>query len=319
MTDINKQKFLAELAKLLTFMYEEDRQLALGAYTAMFEEAEDEQALLQALVSPLRQAVEVARAYNAGKPGLNDVKTADEEDNHFLDAIERIRDEALKKQPVRFVPQEDEPAPVDENQISLFDEPEEPEDGEASPAGAPIADEAAPEEPADAEGPAEAAAQPEAGAETKAAGEAPAEDEEEDGEDEDEDEDEEPEAPRTPARLPVQKTLRKPRVLLLILYILIAIPVTLLGVAVLLIPAVACLAVAAACVVVAVFGVTSAFGSFPKIANLLVALGVALVLLALGLLFLMLFIWFIGGAIGGLIRGVFALGRKWCYKEVAAA
>ena len=62
---INKQKFLAELGKLLTFMYEEDRQTALAMYSRMFDQAEDEQALLSLLVSPTRQAVVVARAYNA--------------------------------------------------------------------------------------------------------------------------------------------------------------------------------------------------------------------------------------------------------------
>ena len=66
MTDINKQKFLTELGKLLTFMYEEDRQLALSIYDEVFEQAEDEQAVLSALVSPTRQAVIIARAYNDG-------------------------------------------------------------------------------------------------------------------------------------------------------------------------------------------------------------------------------------------------------------
>ena len=78
------------------------------------------------------------------------------------------------------------------------------------------------------------------------------------------------------------------------------------------------LAAAILCVSVAVLGILSAFGSFPKIANLLVAFGAALILLAAGLVFLMLFIWFLGGAIGGLIHGVISLGKKWCYKEVAA-
>ena len=41
-----------------------------------------------------------------------------------------------------------------------------------------------------------------------------------------------------------------------------------------------------------------------------------IMILALGLLFLWLFIWFIGGPIVGLVRGVMALGGKWCYKEV---
>ena len=119
---INKQKFLAELAKLLTFMYEEDRQRALGAYNEMFDEAEDEQQLLQALVSPLRQAVEVARAYNSGKSSLSAASKPREDgeaDDAFMDAIYRIRAEALKAQPVVEV--------VNENQISLFDAPAEAE------------------------------------------------------------------------------------------------------------------------------------------------------------------------------------------------
>ena len=66
MTTINKQKFLAELGKLLTFMYEEDRQTALAMYVKMFEDAEDERALLQALISPTRQAVIVAREKLSG-------------------------------------------------------------------------------------------------------------------------------------------------------------------------------------------------------------------------------------------------------------
>ena len=47
-------------------------------------------------------------------------------------------------------------------------------------------------------------------------------------------------------------------------------------------------------------------------------LGCAIVLLALGLLFLWLFVWFVSTVIGGLIRWVVQLGSKWCYKEVAA-
>ena len=54
-THINKQKFLAELGKLLTFMYDEDRQTALAMYGRMFDNARDEQALIQFLISPTRQ------------------------------------------------------------------------------------------------------------------------------------------------------------------------------------------------------------------------------------------------------------------------
>ena len=53
-------------------------------------------------------------------------------------------------------------------------------------------------------------------------------------------------------------------------------------------------------------------------ADILIVLGCAIVTLALGLLFLWLFIWFVGAVIGGLIRWVVQLGSQWCYKEVAA-
>ena len=52
-----------------------------------------------------------------------------------------------------------------------------------------------------------------------------------------------------------------------------------------------------------------------KIQYILAAAG--FVLLALALLFLWLFVWFIGGAIVGLIHGLCVIGGKWCYKEVA--
>ena len=49
----------------------------------------------------------------------------------------------------------------------------------------------------------------------------------------------------------------------------------------------------------------------------MVMLGLALVLFALGLLFLWTAIWFVGGAIVGLVHGVAMLCDKWCYKEVS--
>lgn len=310
---INKQKFLAELAKLLTFMYEDDRQKALGAYNEMFDEAEDEQMLLQALVSPLRQAVEVARAYNAGKQSLSTAskpREGEEANDAFMDTIHRIRADALKKQPAVQV--------VNENQISLFDAPETPEQEEA-----PEQPEAAAEEPQAEEA---APAASENGSETAAEAEpAPLETLNEEKTEEAKAAEQTPlpePAPEPqaadPERKPAQKTVRKPRVPLLILYIILAIPLGLIGLVILLIPALVSLAAAIACITVAVLGVTSALGSFPKIANLLVALGAALILLAVGLVFLMLFVWFLGGAVGGMINGLISLGGKCCYKEVPA-
>ncbi len=332
MTDINKQKFLAELAQLLTFMYEEDRQDALLVYSGMFDEAEDEQALLQALVSPIRQAVLVARAYNATERKLSahsETRGEVRDDSvppDFLQAIFEIRAEAMARQAPRAEAQK-----ADENQFSLFDQAAEEHaaaavsavtaPGEAHPAEpvekaeAPAADELVEESAPAAEPDAEEAEEPDAEEAEEPAPAEEAEDEDEDAEDEDEH--------RfvtvvDGASSIKERTVRKPRVFLLILYILLAIPVTLVGIVLLLLPTLLSLSAAALLISVGIMAVSSVFGGFAVLADLLVVLGAALILLALGLLFLWLFIWFIGGAIGGLIRGVCALGRKWCYKEVPA-
>ena len=81
MTTINKQKFLAELGKLLTFMYEEDRQAALAMYNRMFDATEDDKALLQYLGSPTKQAVVIARSYDAKECKLQVTAQARNEDS----------------------------------------------------------------------------------------------------------------------------------------------------------------------------------------------------------------------------------------------
>ena len=80
---INKQKFLAELGRLLTFMYEEDRQSALAMYSKMFDDVAEEQLLLQFLVSPTRQAVVLARAYDAKERKLQVHTQSREQDESF--------------------------------------------------------------------------------------------------------------------------------------------------------------------------------------------------------------------------------------------
>ena len=346
MTDINKQKFLAELAQLLTFMYEEDRQDALMVYSDMFDEAADEQALIQSLVSPIRQAVLVARAYNATERKLQTrsqsrAEAGAERDESvapdYLQAIFAIRAEAMRKQTATVKAAED-----DKNQFSLFDQAVQ-EQAQAllsgPAAGAPA--EEAPAVEAPAEGEDESAEQapdtpavellsdgPETPADASAvsSGDAPAE---APAEEKKTVEELLSEAEKDPAddfvelavgdgRPAVEQTVRKPRVLLLLLYILLAIPVTLAGIALLLIPTALSLGAAAVCISVGVMAVSSVFGGFAVLADLLVVLGAALILLALGLLFLWLFIWLIGGGIVGLVRGVCALARKWCYKEVPA-
>ena len=113
------------------------------------------------------------------------------------------------------------------------------------------------------------------------------------------------------------ETVRKPIVPLLILYIIFAIPLGLIGILLLLIPAFVSLSLAITAGFLGINGFAATFTGFAVLADILVVAGVSLILLALALLFLWLFVWFIGGAIVGLIHGLCVLGGKWCYKEVA--
>ena len=375
-THINKQKFLAELGKLLTFMYDEDRQTALAMYGRMFDNARDEQAI-QFLISPTRQAVVIARAYNARERKLQVSTQAkdplyDEQEGtpDFVHAIEALEDEAISRKLI--VPE------VSEDQFSLFadgvhpQEEEEPVPVTPAPAKAAEAEEdapaediepeaAQPEESAAAAAPDMPAVENEADAEAGAAA-ADEDDGDEvdaflsdfsidgdelDGQDEApqakaapvpveaEDPDELPDftfdAPPRPQAAPrrdgqvkrnappaVELTERRANVPLLILYIIIAVPLTALGVLILLLPTLLFLALAGGAIVVGCLALTSAFGAFSIFADVMVVLGCALVVLALGLLFLWMFVWLIGGAIAGLINGVIKLAGKWCYKEVPA-
>lgn len=388
MKRINRQKFLAELGRLLTFMYEEDRQTALAMYNRMFDEAEDEQALIQYLVSPTRQAVVLARAYNAKERKLqvhsqsrDEYEQVSDEIPDFVLAINKLQEEASA---LKITTQQ-----VSEDQISLFD------DSDAGTVPAPEAqvytEPAADEEKAgtqDADE--EAAVQKET---PPLFADEPAEETEQDemsnsvnrladavdafladftisndelipkdkpvGEEKDAEPEktkpaaaeetvevsaveaviEQPEA--TEARKHVQTepeeteaeavenaeeaedytedagTVRKPIVPLLILYIIIAIPLGLIGILLLLLLAFMSLSLAVTAGFFGIYGFAATFTGFAVLADILVVAGASLILLSLALLFLWLFVWFIGGGIVGLIRGLCALGGSWCYKEVA--
>ena len=388
MKRINRQKFLAELGRLLTFMYEEDRQTALAMYNRMFDEAEDEQALIQYLVSPTRQAVVLARAYNAKERKLqvhsqsrDEYEQVSDEIPDFVLAINKLQEEASA---LKITTQQ-----VSEDQISLFD------DSDAGTVPAPAAqvytEPAADEEKAgtqDADE--EATVQKET---PPLFADEPAEETEQDemsnsvnrladavdafladftisndelipkdkpvGEEKDAEPEktkpaaaeetvevsageaviEQPEA--TEARKHVQTepeeteaeavknaeeaedytedagTVRKPIVPLLILYIIIAIPLGLIGILLLLLLAFMSLSLAVTAGFFGIYGFAATFTGFAVLADILVVAGASLILLSLALLFLWLFVWFIGGGIVGLIRGLCALGGSWCYKEVA--
>ena len=388
MKRINRQKFLAELGRLLTFMYEEDRQTALAMYNRMFDEAEDEQALIQYLVSPTRQAVVLARAYNAKERKLqvhsqsrDEYEQVSDEIPDFVLAINKLQEEvsALKittqqvsedqislfddsdagtvPAPAAQVYTEpaadeekagtqdaDEEATVQKETPPLFaDEPaEETEQDEMSnsvnrladavdafladftisndeliPKAKPVGEEkdAEPEKtkPAAAEETVEVSAgeavieQPEATEARKHVQTEPEETEAEAVENAEEAEDYTEDA----------GTVRKPIVPLLILYIIIAIPLGLIGILLLLLLAFMSLSLAVTTGFFGIYGFAATFTGFAVLADILVVAGASLILLSLALLFLWLFVWFIGGGIVGLIRGLCALGGSWCYKEVA--
>lgn len=388
MKRINRQKFLAELGRLLTFMYEEDRQTALAMYNRMFDEAEDEQALIQYLVSPTRQAVVLARAYNAKERKLqvhsqsrDEYEQVSDEIPDFVLAINKLQEEASALKittpqvsedqislfddsdagtvpaPAAQVYTEpaadeekagtqdaDEEATVQKETPPLFaDEPaEETEQDEMSnsvnrladavdafladftisndeliPKAKPVGEEkeAEPEKtkPAAAEETVEVSAgeavieQPEATEARKHVQTEPEETEAEAVENAEEAEDYTEDA----------GTVRKPIVPLLILYIIIAIPLGLIGILLLLLLAFMSLSLAVTAGFFGIYGFAATFTGFAVLADILVVAGASLILLSLALLFLWLFVWFIGGGIVGLIRGLCALGGSWCYKEVA--
>lgn len=356
-TDINRQKFLAELAKLLTFMYEEDRQKALAMYNAMFDRVEDEQALIQKLLSPTRQAVLIARAYDAKERKLQvhaqskeDMDDASDDVPQFVLVIDRIAQDL----PGGYT---EAPRAVLEDQFSLFEE-ESPAVEEAQPEEEPV--EEAPQEeeysslnevegfipidipdisvpdmyipaPVQQEEPAEEQPLEEAQPQDKVeafmeeftlpeeAMELPGEEQEEAGQQQMMAEfSEAPAVEEAPAEPEAPATVRKARVGLLLLYILVSVPLGLIGTLLLLSLTFLTLGAAVITVAAGIMLITAAFGGFTVFADVLVVAGVAIIVLALGLLLLWLFVWLIGGAIVGLIRGLIRLGGKWCYKEVAA-
>lgn len=449
---INRQKFLTELGKLLSFMYEEDRQLALSMYERLFDEAEDESALIQSLVSPTRQAVLIARAYDAKTRKLSVASRSKEEDGYreteeetpaFVTVIQNTIFDILGKD--IFAENEEEeqisffdgnPQPeedlTDEEDLITEEEPaeeEEPteeetaeeeeliEEEETSGIGlhepeeiqiyipksellkkeAEVEEEAQEPEPEQEslqsrskrttiesllgfdldEGPfeAEPTKEPETEIETESVSvseeiliteEQPSEEqekavppEEKEAETAEAPEEEaeseiqqevpeqklpvkepeknkqpEPEKKAVPPEKPetepvIKKNLRMRRqkrekietktelkIPMLILFLIVAIPVTLLGIAVLLVPTIALLFLAVGLIFLGAMLILGAFSGFAVLADILLLVGGAIVTLAMGLLCLWLTVWLIMGVMTDLVKAVRDLAKKLCYKEV---
>ena len=307
MTFINKQRFLTELSKFLTFLSDDERQQVLIKFGEIFDAAPNQDELLGALVSPLKVTVELSRAYSRG--GLQEAldrsvelsgvdlsaappppsPAAESGGADIYAAIGSAVEEAFESaaeppaEPTAPVPME--PVPV---------EPAAPVPMEPVPVepAAPVPSEPVPVEPA-APSPAEPAVP--------------------------EFEDTEPEEffdEAADEAVPQGEYRAKPASL--IFFILLFVPLGLVGIGVLLCVGAALIAVAAAAIGSGVFAVSLAFSGMAVFADIIMTIGVALVCLAAGVLFLWLALWFLIRSVGGLVRGILHLGKKWCYKEVSA-
>ena len=362
-------------------MYEEDRQKALAMYNRLFDECTNEQGLIQMLASPTRQAVLVARAYDAKERKLQ-VSSQSREGNAdnggvppFVTVIDNLFKTAEEKGLFGTAPEaaeEKQTSPEDENQMSFFDiaEIEEQTDGqketetaEDHPAAAEVTahSEEPSDEPADtaemtddgklpaAEDDAPASADEAEPSEEEAPAEEPsaeaAQEEQEEtpqqaSPEEDavdsfissfsiENDDDEKTAPAEeapvyalapePTEAPASKRkVKKPMAGWLILFVIFAIPIGVAGIILLCVPTLLSLIISGGLAGVGVLAVNAVLSSgFVVLADILLILGAALIIFGLGLLFLWLFIWLIGGAMVGLVQGLINLGGKWCYKEVA--
>ena len=163
MTLINRQQFMSELSKLLTFMFKEDRSEIIQQYNEMLDNAEDEQAMLESFGSPTRLAVAISRSYQRDERKLSVhadskdggsgeavkvkpviptqgkkssapiVKPNEPAADAYVDIIEEIRREKAAEEGIEYKPiffkEEPKPEPVAEPEVEEpAEETEQPAD-----------------------------------------------------------------------------------------------------------------------------------------------------------------------------------------------
>lgn len=343
MTVIDRQKYVAELGKLLSGMAPQDREAVLRGVNARFDEEGDDAAVIASLGSPTFAAVSVLRGYTPPEEGASDSVPMPEprrakpepkpaEPEPIEPGEPETPEEAEPEEAETESAEADEPSPIEPAPEAESAEPAAPEEPAAEPeAAAPAEPETIPEpepEPEQPEIPAEPA-EPEAAEEPEEA-EAP-EDESEPAEEPEEAETEpveieefaeavEPEEAEENPDLPPfwggPPELPKPpkaKVGLLILYIILGVVVGL--------P----LTVLFACVALGIFGcggaliataallVSFCFLGMGVVADILLLAGAALVLAALGLLLLFFAVWFFIRCVVGFVNLILRKGREWCY------
>lgn len=348
MTVIDRQKYVAELGKLLSGMAPQDREAVLRGVNARFDEEGDDAAVIASLGSPTFAAVSVLRGYTPPEEGASDSvpmpeprrarpepKPVEPEPIEPEPEEPEAPEEAEPEEPEAESAEADEPAPVEP---VPDEEPTEPAEPAPEPEAPPAEPETEPEpEPEQPEIPAEPA-EPET-AEEPAEAEAPEDASKPAEEPEEPDEPEEPgteaeglgepagtgeaeepeEAEENPDLPPFwggPPELPKPpkaKVGLLILYIILGVAVGL--------P----LTVLFACVALGIFGcggaliaaaallVSFCFLGMSVVADILLLAGAALVLAALGLLLLFFAVWFFIRCVVDFVNLILRKGREWCY------
>ena len=375
MTHINRQKFLTELSKFLTFLNEEEREKVLEKFESIFDRSANEDEMLASMDSPLKLTVEMSRAYTKG--GLEEVlgMCDDLVSGQWIpdDLSETIREQvfnAIDEQTFSSIdivtggpeaPATENPL-EDDGLVAIFEQDMEQEkgsdDGEETSEEYSLESETPAEEPEEAaadeeevqeETPEDTADQPEEvpaeepSEESSEEPEAVAEDvPEEAGEIEEIVEVEDIETPEeAPSELAeevrkdaeiireeledlepedypmTEETYYKARWWALIPYAIVAIPLGLIGVVICAAVTLAILAVAAALVAACVLGASLALqNGMDVLADIILVAGAALIAAGLALLVIWLAVWFASNTIGGIVGGLYRLGRKWCYKEV---
>lgn len=294
---INRQKYMAELTKLLSFMFNEDRSEIIKDYNDLLDRAPDEEALLEYFGSPTKLAVTIARSYNSGEyapPELPESMRPAETEAPAEDAPEVCEDSgeaAAEETPeaasdeetsaAEEAPQEEEAVSDPDIEVEIFEEAPE----EAPTEEAPVVEEApvAIEEPVVEDAPVV---------------------------------EEEPVVEETPVAIEEPEKKTKTNAGLLILYLIPAVPI---GVALLL-----CMLGIELAVLAAGLGVIAAsfvllrfsFSGMQVFADIIMCLGATIAVLAVGVFIAWLGVWLIAVSVPGLCRGVVSLGRRFCVREV---
>lgn len=348
MTVIDRQKYVAELGKLLSGMAPQDREAVLRGVNARFDEEGDDAAVIASLGSPTFAAVSVLRGYTPPEEGASDSvpmpeprrarpepKPVEPEPIESEPEEPEAPEEAEPEEPEAESAEADEPSPVEPVPEAESTEPAEPApEPEAPPAEPETGPEPEPEqpeipaepaepetaeEPAEAEapedavGPAEEPEEPDEREESGTEAEGPGEPAEPDEAEEPEEAEESPDLPPFWGGPPELPKPPKAKVGLLILYIILGVAVGL--------P----LTVLFACVALGIFGcggaliaaaallVSFCFLGMGVVADILLLAGAALVLAALGLLLLFFAVWFFIRCVVGFVNLILRKGREWCY------